>query len=542
MSIFEAKEWWSTNISNNEEFDGNSICIDNIDNENPPRNKICVSSFSGFLRVFEPTFGEYKVQNLLFEKCYENAILQIASGNFIINSSDIQLAVLQCKRFLVLGLFNLRGTGTTKTFYEYKLARNGFNFCLGRIGERNYDLVFIQSIDGVISIYEQDHLINSVSLSEVIFPGPIDFLSRKDYFVVANTAYEVECYSYNNLATIKESDERKISTVWVANIGELVKEIKILNNNITKKQEILILSETMLSLLDSNGKFLFQKKLDFEPMSLHAYNVEDPNFSQGKGLNCMYMISSCSDHILVYKSSSLAWAVKIFDTAVFLKTCEFEGVKGLITTLSDEGRLSVLYLGMEQVRNHNFLMPSKQVDLAQLASETEKLVNIVNNYERGVNIIPEETLQINLTVDPNLQFDEDFHEDKLFHKDNSRIVRARVVISLEGQAENVRVNLVTPYNIICDEASFHEAKLSGNMTKSINFRVYANLVPTFTNVKLYATYTTRNAKNPAEKQTQSTSLEFELPLSLFVRTCPINKDAKHKLTLCTDKDPITVFL
>ena len=33
MSIFQAKEWWSCNVGENEEFDHNSICIANIDNE-----------------------------------------------------------------------------------------------------------------------------------------------------------------------------------------------------------------------------------------------------------------------------------------------------------------------------------------------------------------------------------------------------------------------------------------------------------------------------------------------------------------------------
>ena len=55
------------------------------------------------------------------------------------------------------------------------------------IGERNYDLVFIQSIDGAISIYEQDSFVNLVSFSEVIFPVQIGFINRKDSFVITNT-------------------------------------------------------------------------------------------------------------------------------------------------------------------------------------------------------------------------------------------------------------------------------------------------------------------------------------------------------------------
>jgi len=132
MSIFEAKDYWSTVISNDEEFDANSICIDNIDNENANRNKIIVSSFKGFLRIYEPVFGEYQNEQLLFEKFYDAPILQIGSGNFVVNSNEKQLVILQSKRMFVVKFSNLKGVTTTKTCFEHKLIRNGYNLCLGK--------------------------------------------------------------------------------------------------------------------------------------------------------------------------------------------------------------------------------------------------------------------------------------------------------------------------------------------------------------------------------------------------------------------------
>jgi hypothetical protein len=264
----------------------------------------------------------------------------------------------------------------------------------------------------------------------------------------------------------------------------------------------------------------------------------------------MYMISTASDHLLVYKGLSLAWAVKVFDTAVYLSTCEIESTKGLICTLSDNGRLSVLYLGMEPVRNNRIIMPTKNVDPGVIASETEKLLNIVQNYEQGVVVVPSETLQINIEVDPNIQLDDDFYEDKIFYADHSgKILRANVIISLsfEGfaadHADNIHVSIVPPYNVICDEPTFIISKISTREAyrKGINFRVVSSLFPTFTNVKLYANYTMKNPSNVAEKSIHSTALEFDLPLSLFVRTTSISKEAKNKITLCTDKDPVTVI-
>ena len=106
-------------------------------------------------------------------------------------------------RDIIINYSNLKSSTNIKNCYDHKLKRNGHNFCCGQIGERKYDLVFIQSIDGVISIYEQDSFINLVSFDEVIFPVQIDVINRKDSFVITNTAYEVECYGYNVLATKK---------------------------------------------------------------------------------------------------------------------------------------------------------------------------------------------------------------------------------------------------------------------------------------------------------------------------------------------------
>jgi hypothetical protein len=72
MSIFLAKEWWSANIGENEEFDFNSICIGNVDNDkDTSNNKIVVCSFEGKLRIYSPNRKQnhkYDVEDLIIEK------------------------------------------------------------------------------------------------------------------------------------------------------------------------------------------------------------------------------------------------------------------------------------------------------------------------------------------------------------------------------------------------------------------------------------------------------------------------------------------
>jgi len=533
MSIFEVKEWWSTVISNTEEFDTNSICVENIDNENPPKNKLIIGSFSGFLRIYEPHFGNFKSDDLLFEKFYENSILQVSSGNFIINSPDKQLALLLNKKLIVLQIFNLRGITQIKNCYEHKLNRNAFNFCLGRIGDRNYDIIFVQSVDGAISIYEQDSLVNMIALSEVIIPGPINFLTRKECFLISNTNYEIECYSYNNLATTtasrglsaseSNSEKKTINHTWSTELGELIRELKIVDNKVSKKQEIMVLTETHVFLLDDNGKLMYQKKLDYEPMTLHVYNIDQnylnmcnsfinnnsnlnsqnqSNFnpySINKAINLMYMISSAMDHVFVYRGLELVWAVKLPETAVSIFHSDFDVNKNLITALSDNGRLSVFYLGMEQYKSNKIISGNRNLDPAFIASETERLGELIQNYENGIQVLSSASVNISADVFNKIFFDNDTMNEKVFHSDNyGKIARAQICLtfSFDGiLAENIKVNIITPNNIICDHSNFtidNLSKKEGDKKIYVNFRVLNILFPSFSNVKVHATYTIKS--------------------------------------------------
>lgn len=538
MSIFEAKEWWSSTMSNKDAFDGYTICIDNIDNENPAKNKIIVGSFGGFLRIYEPHFGAFKSDDLLWEKFYDNAILQVQSGNFIINSGDKQLAILQNKKLIVFQIFNLRAVTQVKSCYEHKLTRNAYNFCLGRIGDRNYDIIFVQSLDGVISIYEQDSLVNMISLSEVIIPGPVNFLTRKECFLISNTNYEIECYSYNNLATttsnrINTSDAsdtaaaaKKINYSWSVDLGEMTREIIVIDNKQNKKQEIMVLCESLVFLLDDNGKILYQKKLDYEPMTLYVYNIDNclntgsasfniannlggsissnaNSNNLNKAINVMYMISSVMEHVFIYRGLELVWAVKLPETPIALQLADFDINKSLITTISEDGRLSVFYLGMEQYKSNKmsaFVSNNRNLDPNFIVSETDRLSELINNYENGIqNLANSSAVTILADVFSKIFFDNDVMSEKIFYTDNyGKIARAQTCLSFSFDgflAENVKVNIITPNNVICDHPNFVIDSLSkseGEKKIYVNFRVLNIFFPSFTNVKVHATYSVKS--------------------------------------------------
>lgn len=68
MSIFQLEEWWATTVGASEEFHSNSICVGNVDNSNPPMDKIVVGSFEGILRIFSPQARPYRTEDVIIEK------------------------------------------------------------------------------------------------------------------------------------------------------------------------------------------------------------------------------------------------------------------------------------------------------------------------------------------------------------------------------------------------------------------------------------------------------------------------------------------
>ena len=550
MSIFESKEFWSTSVTKNkeEEFDRNSISTGILDQS--LKTCISVGSFLGNLHIYSPSFGDNTSNTLKFSKKFEEPILQTEIGNFTRANNNIdQLAILLVHKLLVIKFKDFK-PGTESIEFEHKLKRNGHNLTKARVGDKNYDIIFVQSIDGAISIYEGENFINIVVLSEVIFPGQIGYINQKDSLVISNTAYEIECYSFNSLATLKNDKSsqtvKQLNHAWKVNLGELSTQIQVVYNKISRKEEIVVLTETLLNLINSNGTLLYQKKLDFEPMCFYAYNITDENYTKNQIFDLMCLISSTYHHIMIYKGFQLAWVAKVFDTPIYISLNNFENIQSLIVTLNDMGNLNVLYLGMDKVKNMK-LIKTKDIDLKKMVKEREKLSQIIDNYEKGIFINDKENaLKINALVHKNIFYSKERDDNKIFYKDNyGKIIESMVQLEFEygsQEANDIHVNIICPYNIICDEPIFVIPSLGANSNKKIKkalkFRVVENYYPTFINIDVYTSY---YAVEKYDKIMKSSSISFELPLGLFIKVDnEIKNNLKYSINLETDKPSIKI--
>ena len=79
--------------------------------------------------------------------------------------------------------------------YLHKLARSAFSLTIGHFGGViNKDFMCVQSIDGAISVFEQERYTFSRFLPDFLLPNPIVYVERTDSLVTLSSSYEVESF------------------------------------------------------------------------------------------------------------------------------------------------------------------------------------------------------------------------------------------------------------------------------------------------------------------------------------------------------------
>ena len=282
------------------------------------------------------------------------------------------------------------------------------------------------------------------------------------------------------------------------------------------------------------------------PMCFYAYNITDDNYIKNQIFDLMCLISSTYHHIMIYKGFQLVWVAKVFDTPIYISLNNFENIQSLIVTLNEFGNLNVLYLGMEKIKNIK-LIKTKDIDPKKMIKEREKLSQIIDSYEKG-NFINDKknALKINALVHKDIFYSKTKDENKVFYKDNyGKILESMVQLEFEygsQEADDIHVNIICPYNIVCDDPIFVisslGAKSNNKIKKTLKFRVIEQYDPTFNSIDVYASY---YAVEKNEKIIKSSYISFELPLGLFVKVESETKNnLKYLITLESDKPSVKI--
>ncbi|XP_049673142.1 protein PTHB1 [Accipiter gentilis] len=558
MSLFKARDWWSTILGEKEEFDQGCLCVADVDNSGSGQDKIIVGSYMGYLRIFNPhpvkPGDGVQPEDLLLEVQLREPILQVEVGKFVSGTEGLHLAVLHCRKLCVYAVSGTLGNVEhgnqyqIKLMYEHNLQRTACNMTYGPFGGvKGRDLICIQSMDGMLMLFEQESYAFGRFLPGFLLPGPLTYNSRTDSFITVSSCRQVESYKYQVLAFATDADERqepeqkklssgkRLAVDWVLNIGEQALDICVVSFN-QAVSSVFVLGERNFFCLKDNGQIRFMKKLDYSPSCFIPYcSVKEGTINT--------LIGNHGKMLNVYQDVTLKWATQLPHIPVSVKVANLQDLKGVIVTLSDNGHLQCSYLGTDPSLFQAPRVDSREINYEEFNAEMKALQKIIKEATKTQDILPKSEKHRGLIVTAEVSPDLDAESQAIDSEVKAEAVPSVTVkITIQSrvtaQKPNLAVCVQAPLAVTCDQFVFDDLEPDSSETVVLSVFLKGSCTPSELEGSCVVSYSTPTELNP-EGIPKVAQCNFRLPLRLICFPAQSSKAANHKLTIDTNKPPIS---
>lgn len=221
-SLFRLCEHWSTSFSGSE-CSPSAFTVGNVDNHKG--DKIVIGTFSGKLQVWKPSSTESDANDLLYERQFDDPILQLCCAGFEEVTDGITenlLAILFPHKILFARLSRLTEEVNFleseeseqkdvvefyfynfEVYFEAELAHSSFNMTVGKFGRAKHALLCVQALDGHLSFVDPRKVLFSGFLpsNQFLIPGHLAYVPEKDLLITHNSSLFLMCYSFPSIVT-----------------------------------------------------------------------------------------------------------------------------------------------------------------------------------------------------------------------------------------------------------------------------------------------------------------------------------------------------
>jgi len=369
MSIFTARELWSTRVGQNrEEFDSRCIAVGSADNRKDASQTVVVGSLQGILRIWRPEKRDYSAHDLLLEQDLGAPILQVSLGNYSRQFGPTCIGVLHPRALVVYELSNSLVTqGDTSSgivqlhlLYTHQLQHVAHMFCSGPFGNRNpqeNELICVQSMDGLLSFFDDRAFLFARFLPLFLVPGPLIYVRDSDAFVTVNSSFELMAIKFHVISSSDSSSNTpstnfsadlsssappsgsviEIGTTkrlqvhcsltklshpssnteispqvdWSLQLGEMALDIQVAKQQrqgAVAAFDIIVLCEHHVFSITPSGTIRTQTRLGYHPMCCKAYPVSDMFSSHPI---CNLLLASAEGQLRVYSDTSVVWMARL---------------------------------------------------------------------------------------------------------------------------------------------------------------------------------------------------------------------------------------
>lgn len=226
-SLFQLCEYWSTSLPDSE-CSPSAFIVGNVDNEGA--DKIVIGTFSGKLQVWKPSSSESDPNDLLYERQFEEPILQLICAEFEEVTDGMRenlLAILFPHKIVFARLFRLTETikfpeneGCEKEnvvlfyfynfeiYFEAELTHSSFNMTAGKFGRASNLLVCVQGLDGYLSFVDPHKVLfcGFLPSNQFLIPGHLGYAADRDLLITNNSSMFLMCYSFPSIFTAFHKD------------------------------------------------------------------------------------------------------------------------------------------------------------------------------------------------------------------------------------------------------------------------------------------------------------------------------------------------
>ncbi|XP_057588067.1 protein PTHB1 isoform X4 [Hippopotamus amphibius kiboko] len=538
MSLFKARDWWSTVLGEKEEFDQGCLCLADVDNTGNGQG------------------DGAQAEDLLLEVHLRDPILQVEVGKFVSGTEMLHLAVLHSRKLCVYSVSGTLGNVEhgnqyqIKLMYEHNLQRIACNMTYGSFGGvKGRDLICIQSMDGMLMVFEQESYAFGRFLPGSLLPGPLAYSSRTDSFITVSSCRQVESYKYQVLAFATDADKRqeteqqklgsgkRLVVDWTLNIGEQALDICIVSFN-QSASSVFVLGERNFFCLKDNGQIRFMKKLDCSPSCFLPYC----SVSEG---TVNTLIGNHNNVLHIYQDVTLKWATQLPHIPVAVRVGCLHDLKGVVVTLSDDGHLQCSYLGTDPSLFQAPKVESRELNYDELDIELKELQKIIKDVNKSQGVWPmterEDDLKVSAMVSPN--FDSVSQAtDVEVGADLVPSVTVKITLQNRVALQKVKLSVYVqpPLVLTCDQFTFEF--MAPEMTRTVGFSVYlkGSYLPPELEGNAVVSYSRPTDRNP-DGIPRVSQCKFRLPLKLICLPGQPSKAASHKLTIDTNKSPVSLL-
>ncbi|NXC64661.1 PTHB1 protein, partial [Aleadryas rufinucha] len=404
------------------------------------------------------------------------------------------------------------------------------------------DLICIQSMDGMLMLFEQESYAFGRFLPGFLLPGPLAYSSRTDSFITVSSCQQVESYKYQVLAFATDADERqdteqqklssgkRLAVDWVLNIGEQALDICVVSFN-QGVSSVFVLGERNFFCLKDNGQIRFMKKLDYSPSCFIPYcSVQEGTINT--------LIANHSKMLNVYQDVTLKWATQLPCIAVSVKVANFQDLKGVIVTLSDDGHLQCSYLGTDPSLFQAPKVDFREINYEEMNAEMKELQKIIREATKTQDVLPESEKQRDVTVTADVSPDLDEESQAIDSEVKagavpSVTVKITIQSRVTAQKPSLAVCVQAPLAVTCDQFIFDDLEPDSSETVVLSVFLKENCSPSELEGTCMVSY---NISTGIPRVAQC---NFSLPLKLICFPAQPSKAANHKLTIDTNKPPVS---